>query len=158
MALPADIMQLLRVECKTSGGDWRILKPFTIGDTVEAIAKMNDTDGEPTHYRLLGDVIELYPVPNYASTDGLKVYFTRSSVNFDYSDSTQSPGFNKNYHDILVLGPSIKWLKIKQPNSSTLPLLAQEYMERRSQLLDFYSMRFADNLPPKVKTIRHNFE
>ena len=48
-------------------------------------------------------MITIYPSANYASTDGLKVYYDREAVEFATDDTTKTPGFASPYHEILPI-------------------------------------------------------
>ena len=84
----------------------------------------------------------LYPATNYASSGGLKVYYDRGAVEFVYNATTSTPGFASPYHEILPLGASIEWLKIKQPQSPTLAIFIQDYLKLEESIKEFYSSRF----------------
>lgn len=156
-ALPSGTLTVERIECKDSGGNWKLLEPYVADKVNTAIADLNLDGGSPRYYRLVGETIELYPSPNYASTNGLKVYFTRGAVAFASTATTETPGFASIFHRVIPLGVSVRWLKIKQPNSASLPNLELEYARLREQIKDFYATRFTDALPPTLTTTPHNF-
>jgi len=156
-ALPTGALTIERVECKDSGGNWQLVEPYVADKARVAISDMNLTGGSPQFYRLIGDTMELYPSPNYASTGGLKVYFTRGMSSFASTDTTKTPGFAGIFHKLVPLGVSVNWLKIKQPNSVSLPNLEAEYVRRMNDLKEFYATRFTDNLPPTMTARPHNF-
>ena len=88
-----------------------------------------DTPSQPMYYRLVNGTAQIYPAPNYTKTAGIKVLFDRDSVDFVTTDTTKTPGFASPYHEILPIGVSIEWLKIKQPQSPTLPQLQADYLK-----------------------------
>jgi hypothetical protein len=147
-ALPSDALTIQRIEAKDISGLWTILTPFTKENVRgQALDEFLKDDGPLMHYRLVNGVIELYPASNYASTDGLKVYFDRDSVDFDYDDTTATPGFASPYHEILPIKASIEWLKVKQPQSPTLPILMQDDLKLENSIREFYGRRFKDKKP-----------
>jgi len=157
-ALPSDALTVQRIEAKDSTGLWSVLTPITKellnGIAVDEFAK---TDGSLMYYRLVNGTIELFPASNYASTGGLKVYFDRDSVDFATSDTTKTPGFASPYHEILPIKASIEWLKVKQPNSPTLPLLLQDDLKLEDSIKKFYGKRFKD-YKPRISRARQSFK
>lgn len=143
-ALPATALTVKRLEAKDSNGEWYVLKPLVIDEIGEAIPEFFDVDGDPSYYRLVGNTIELFAAPSYNSTGGLKVYYDRGSVAFASTDTTKTPGFASEYHDLVPVGASLEWLKIKQPQDATTARLAEDYASQLQQLNKFYNKRFSD--------------
>jgi len=112
-----------------------------------AVGEYMETNGSPLNYSLVGGTLQLFPAPNYSSTSGLKVYFDRDSVDFASTDTTDTPGFASPYHEIIPIGASIEYLKIKQPTSPTLPILMQDYAKLELSIKQFYGKRFRDFKP-----------
>lgn len=157
-ALPATALTVQRIEAKDVNGLWTVLTPITNELIVnQAIDEFMKTDGSLSYYTLIGNNIELFPAPNYASTGGLKVYFDRGSVDFITSDTIKTPGFASPYHEILAIGTAIEWLKIKQPNSLTLPQLQADYLKMEDAIKKFYGKRFKD-YKPKIGRQKENFK
>jgi len=150
-ALPPTALTIQRVECKNASGDFYQLEPITT-ETLEgiAISEFMEADSQPMYYRLINGSAEIFPASNYASTGGLKVYFDRDSVDFllatpmTATENNQTPGFASPYHEILAIGVAIEWLKIKQPNSPTLPQLQADYLKMEDAIKKFYGKRFKD--------------
>jgi len=143
-ALPSDALTVQRVECKNSNGDWFRLVQIFQDQIPEAIDEFNETDCEPVYYRLIGNTIELFPASNYASTNGLKVYFDRGAHAFVYNDTTATPGFASPYHEAVSVGTAIEWLKIKSPTNPTLQFLREEWAKFEEDIKKFYSLRNKD--------------
>lgn len=140
--LPSDALTIQRVEVLDEDGNETTLTPLTMDDIKVAVDEFKDVDSIPTHYRLFGDVIELFPAPNYDKTDGLVVYFDRAMDSFATSDTTQQPGFASVYHEIIPIGMALKWLKIKTPESNQIPQLEKDYQRINQELMSLYSRRF----------------
>jgi hypothetical protein len=153
-ALPSDALTIERVEVKNSNGDWFRLRQIIENQIPGAIEEFNETDNEPVYYRLIGNTIELFPASNYDSTNGLKVYFDRDSVDFTYDDTTQTPGFASPYHEAVPVGMAIEWLKIKNPTSTTLQFLREEWAKFEVEIKKFYSLRNKDN----IRVLRRAFQ
>lgn len=149
-ALPSDALTIKRVEVKDASGQWTTLKPIVEERIPIAIDEFMDASSQPLYYNLKDGVIKLYPASNYASSDGLKIYYDRGAVSFDYDDTTATPGFASPYHEIIPIGASIEWYKIKQPQSPTLQGYIQDYMKLEQSIKEHYSKRFKD-YRPKVR-------
>ena len=122
------------------------------------IGQMEARNGVPQFYFLTGDTIELLDVPNYNSTGGLKVFFTRDTVDFVYNDTTKVPGFASAFHTLVSLGSAIAWLEINQPNSGSLPIFEKKFIDQMDDLEEFYSERWKDNNPMNITARRENME
>lgn len=157
-ALPSTALTVERVEIKDANGNWIRLNPITKEKGVAALGELETQNGTPRGYFLTGDTIEILPVPNYSSTGGLKVFFTRDAVDFVYNDTTKTPGFASPFHTAVAIGSAIIWLQINQPNSLTLPNLIKNYDKQTTQLEEFYSERFKDNNPVVITAKKVNFE
>lgn len=157
-ALPSDALTVDRVALKDENGEWHTIAPYSTFNTDEAVAELNTESGRPAYYRLIGDTIELHPNPNYSSTGGLKVYFLRDTVDFASTATTATPGIATPFHYLIPLGVSIKWYKINQPSSGTLPQFLQDYIMGREAMKDFYANRFRGDAPKRITTKPHSFE
>lgn len=144
-ALPTDALTVRRIEIKNESGDWDEVLPITEKDIVGGIEDYYESDNTPVEYRLIGNTIELFPAPNYASTGGLKVYFDRDSSDFAYTDTIKTPGFASPYHDLVAIGASLEWLKAKRPDTNTLAQLKEDWLRGEIEIKDFYSNRNKDS-------------
>jgi hypothetical protein len=146
--LPTDALTIHRIEYKKNGdGDWQLIQPIIKEEIPVAIDEFMETDSEPLYYRLVGDVIELFPATDYSQDASLKIYYDRDSVDFLYTDTTETPGFVSPYHEILPIKAIIEWLKVKQPTSPTLQLLLQDNDKIEQSINEFYSKRFKSKKP-----------
>lgn len=127
-AIPTGTLGVERVETKDSAGNWTKLEPMPSAEADSALYNLLGT-GAPTHYRLSGETLELYPTPNYASTGGLKVFFDRGPSAFASTDTTKTPGFASPFHEALSVGASMEWLKAKQPDSAKLREIKEDWKQ-----------------------------
>ena len=153
-SLPSEALTIQRVEIKDVNDNWYRLKQLIQDQIPGAIDEFNDINGTPEYYRMIGNNIELFPAPNYASTGGLKLYFDRDSVDFAYTDTTKPPGFASPYHEAIAVGSAMEWLKIKLPTSGTLSFLREEWVKFESDIMKFYSLRNKDN----VRVLRRSIQ
>jgi len=148
-ALPPTALTVKGINCLDAAGNWYALSPITDKIINNEVDEFMKEDSQPMYYRLINGTAEVYPASNYNATGGIKVLFDRDSVDFATSDTTKTPGFASPYHEILPIGIAIEWLKIKQPQSPTLPILIQDYLKMELAIKKFYSMRFKD-LKPRI--------
>ena len=147
-SLPSEALTIQRVEAKDSSGNWYQVYPL-IKENIkhEGIDDFMDDNGNILYYRLVNGVIEVFAPTDYNSTDGLKVYFDRDSVDFAYNATTTTPGFASPYHEILPIKAAIEFYKVKQPQSPTLPILIQDDLKLENSIKEFYGKRFKDYAP-----------
>src|SRR3990167_1865178 len=73
--LPSGTLTVRKVDIlKSDGTTWETLTPLSLEMIGIAEGEFLKTAGSPRYYRLVGDVIRLYPAPNYAGTNYLKVF------------------------------------------------------------------------------------
>jgi len=101
----ATFLRITKVLARDSNGNYNELLAVNLhdpeaGDMIEE----RSSDGNPRMYDKVGNSIILDPAPNYASSDGLKIYFQRVPDYFVAADTTQEPGFAEIYHRYLSLG------------------------------------------------------
>lgn len=158
-AIPSDALSINRIEILDVQGDYYKLTPLTERQITEGIDEFFQTDGMPQYYRLVGRTVELFPAPatgQVTMSAGLKVYFDRTGVAFESTDTTETPGFSAEYHDLVPIKASIKWLQVHKPDSPTLILLQNNELKRESQLKEFEVGKFKDREPYIMRGARNN--
>lgn len=153
-ALPSAALSVNRVEVKDNSGNFWKLQPLDLKEIGIGIDEFLETDGMPRYYRLLGSTIELFPAPaaaNVTTSNGLKVYFDRGGVAFVSTDTTATPGFASEYHDLIPVKTSIKWLQVNKPDSATLAALKTDEVKRETQLVDYQTSKFKDKKPIVIR-------
>jgi len=115
--LPSDALRIRQVEVMQSNGDYTTVEFMPENSGVLYTQKEQEDAGVPTHYRLVGGSVILYPKPNTSvltATDGLRVTTDREVDAFVVGDTTQEPGLAKEFHPILYYGPCLEWATVKQ--------------------------------------------
>lgn len=151
--LPSDALTVNRIEVKDSQGNFYPLTPLTEREIHQGMDEFFETDGMPQYYRLIGRTVELFPAPSANDTtltSGGKIYFDRTGVAFASTDTTDTPGFSAEYHDLIPIKTSIKWLRVHKPDSPTLIMLQNDEIKREAQLIEFESGKFKDREPLKL--------
>ena len=146
-ALPTEALTIQRIELKDANGLWYKLTPITQQEVSSAVDEFYKTDGQPSAYRLIGRTIELFAGPNYSSTGGLKVYYDRGSVDFATSDTTKTPGFASEYHEIIPYWVACDYLEVNQPTSPSLPKYEAKVKFYLDGIRQLYSGRFMNKKP-----------
>ncbi len=102
--LPADILVLRLVKYKSSGSTaYFRLQPYTFSEFNEYVDGWDadtSTKGEPIMFTTHMDKLIIYPVPDTAITDSLKIYYNRKPTDVD--DATDTIDLPVLYHETLV--------------------------------------------------------
>ncbi len=140
-AIAVGWLTFLRLRIKDATGNLVTLKPVDRRKLTDA--ELNEAAGTPRKYAKVGNWIELYPAPNYASTGGLEVQIQRPASYFSYTDTTKTPGFASQFHRLISLWPALDFVDV-----NTMPQRAAKIEARitamETELGDFYSTRNMD--------------
>lgn len=140
-----DWLEIDRVEMQDQAGNKILLRPFDKQDLRSSIDQWYKTDSIPFRYDFEGGSLKLYPSPNYAKTDGLKIWFKRAPLLFADTDTTKKPGFSSLYHRILAYEASMSYLLTKDMSRvNNIKVLADEMLV---QLTRHYSKRSKFEIP-----------
>lgn len=152
-ALPTGSLTVRGIEVKDEGDVWYPLTPVTEEQIREyqALGEFYKTSSRPLYYQLVGQTIRIFPASNYTQSSSLKVSFDRGSVAFASTDTTATPGFAGEYHDILPLGASLEYLSEKRPNDATTSLIRAEIQEYEAKIKQFYTTKFLAMFPPRIR-------
>jgi hypothetical protein len=141
--LDTSFLKITRVEILDQSGTGRLITPIDQADIwSQATSEYLKNGGTPLYYDKLANSIFLYPVPNYNSTNGLKVFFQRNVTYFSATDTTTSPGFASNFHRLLSLGAAYDFMVAR--NLPQANRLREEIEKMTVDLQTFYSRRAKD--------------
>ena len=101
-----------------------------------------NTGGVPTRYDKTGNGIFLDFIPNYNSTNGLKVFINREATYFTTSDTTKKVGFAHLFHEYFALYPSYQYCRINSPQLAQS--LYRDLIEMEQAIKDYYGSREKD--------------
>lgn len=103
------ILKVKRAEVSFDGSNWYRAQPIDIneygGVAVQSEIAGNFAKTSP-YYDMQGQYVYLYPFPDANVTDGLKLWVAREVDEFTTADTTQEPGFDEPFHDMLAIGAS----------------------------------------------------
>jgi len=97
-------LKLRKIRIKDSNGNLTSIRPTDRRDLSDR--QLTEESGDPKRYYKSGNLINLVPAPNYASTDGLEYEFQRAPSYFAITDTTKIPGFPTHFHRLFSLYPA----------------------------------------------------
>lgn len=139
-------LQIEQVLVKDINGNYGIIKPIDKSEYNGVLEENFETDGMPVYYdKISDDTIKLYPAPSasYCTlTNGLKVYFKRTSHPFTEIDTDAVPGFASPYHIILCYMAAIPYCMTYKKDR--VALYEKKVMDLKDELIKHYSRRERD--------------
>lgn len=94
--------------------------------------------------------------PNYAATNGIKIFFERIESYFASTDTTKVPGIPRIFHSLLADIPAHEWLIENKPsNTVVITRLEAKIAMKKLQLKDLISIRNPTRTQMTMATIRH---
>lgn len=151
--LPSTALTINKVDIINSDGSTQTsLTPLPIEMIGTAEGEFLKTSGTPIYYRLVGDVIKLYPKPSYSGTNYLLVFFDRGMVEFAVTDTNSVPGFASPFHRVLPIGASLDYVTVNG-TATKINALTNSVNDYEKRIKKFYTKRFKDNYPARLKVI-----
>ena len=86
----------------------------------------------------------LYPLATQAEVDAgaqARIEFSRAFDEFSYDDTTKEPPIDRNFHDLIAIGASLKWTGL---SDALYTKLMNQYVEGRARMVQHYSKRNED--------------
>lgn len=147
-ALPANFGVVERIETKDSAGIWHRLTRRMRAD-IYALEEHQKVSNIPNEYELFSDKYRLYPASDRTSTDGdsLRVYCTRDIDAFTAADTTQEPGFSRNFHHILALGAAYDYA-VAERQTQKANQHRQEIEQLMREIEQYYAHRAVEQQKP----------
>lgn len=150
------ILDIHRVEILDTAGNAVLLKPIDQEDIKNmAMTEYQKTAGTPTFYDKTSNGIVLYPAPSYNSTNGLKIYTSRTPSYFVSTDTTKKPGIPDMFHEYLALRPAYYYcLQKSLPQTNNY---YQEMLDLESRIKEYHRDRSKDD-KVKISTAYYSAE
>jgi hypothetical protein len=155
--LPTDALVIERVEIQDKNGVWIRLQDIAESDIKTSLEELRKQTGTPKYYRLIDNVTEIFPKPDYTKVTGIKWEFDRANYTFLITDSLKSPGFASPYHKYLAIGASLDYMFIHVVNLESIKWLKAEELILEKQIKEHYSTRFEDNAPIYFRIPKINY-
>lgn len=137
----ATYLKVSRIDMQDQTGNWIQLQPFNQADiNGRALNDFLSTPGVPRYFRIQANSIFLYPIPNYAFTKGIRVFYQRNVDYFVATDTTKLPGFAEIFHRYLSLGSAYEYAQVHGMTQKRADLRA-EITLIETDMENFYSTR-----------------
>jgi uncharacterized protein YdcH (DUF465 family) len=145
-AVAVSHLRIERVEVKDENGDWTKLAPIDQADVFDrSLTDFLGDSGAPAYYDVVGQVVNLYPAPDYSQAASLKLWFQRGPSEFVVADTTKTPGFASTFHRVIPLSAAYDYAVAS--GNPAAPRLREERDRLMGEMRDFYSMRHPDDRP-----------
>lgn len=148
-ALPGDASFLQAVYIQKEGSsEWKKLMPKPLEDFNNE-AEDYRSNGEPIYFRPIGDSFKIYPASDYAQASSLKIEYTRDIAEFATTDTTQTPGFDSQFHEAIAI--YMAWQYSIANNLDTQKLLAVQWADILARISIHYSEKWKRLFPAKIR-------
>jgi hypothetical protein len=146
-----NILKIKRVDVTYDGANYYKATPIdslSFGDGIGNTTTEDTNFGDTTPaYDVKADTIWIYPLPTTAQVAAgakIRIEFYRELDDFTTSDTTQEPGIDRPWHELLPLGASMKYAAMRSlENAKSLKVL---YDERMNAMRQYYGRKQDDVL------------
>lgn len=108
------------------------------------------TAGTPRYYMPVGTSTYIFPASDTTRSLGFKQYFDRGTVAFTSASTTQTPGFNAEFHEALVVGGTLDWyLAHKTNDRGAIQEYRLEWQDYERRIKKFYCQQYEQLYPLK---------
>ena len=161
-----EILVVQKVLIKDAAGNYKEIAPVNMRDSNGNYiwTKPSGNSGTPNKYQKFAHSILLDPIPNYNSTDGLKVVFKRNAVKFVSTDTTTECGIPSIFHPYICRMASFPYVsKYGTPfELENLKMLIgsnepghRYYGGDEKLIVDYFALRSNDE-KPQMKSFYEN--
>ena len=156
--LPSTAQKIDRVEVLDNLGNSQKLEAIDKSQITISMDEFEKTAGMPKYYDVLGRSLLLYPAPSSSNTtlsNGIKLYFSRDINEFQTTDTSASPGFIEDFHEMISVGAAIDFAEtVGDYNRSTT--LNNRMKSLKEDLVKYYGSNQRDLMPSIAPNyIRH---
>ena len=136
------VLEIQAAFIKDENGEWQELDAI---NSAAALTQNSTNTGTPTQYDKNGISLVLNKIPNYSTTGGLKLVFSRTPSYFVSTDTTKTAGIPAHFARLLSLIASYDWLLVnKAENVTLITRLEGKITEAKTQLGAHMSKRSRD--------------
>ena len=152
--IPSDAITVRQVSVKDESGQWKDVDPITTEQINQNSTETEfyDVAGNPMYYRLVSNVINIYPAPNYSQAASIRIQFDRGSVSFTSTDTTKTPGFVSEFQGALHVGAS--YIIASDRTLSNRVDLRDRWKDYEQDIKDYYKARFVELSPDGETLVR----
>lgn len=150
--IPRTHIKITRVEILDSDGNSIRLTPIDKSDVSTSIRDFENVDAQPRYYELSGQTINLYPAPNYNSTNGLTWWFQGVPDYFETTDTTAEADLVQTVDRYLSVGAALDYAIAKVlSNKNDLDAMLKDLKDQLGSILN--RRNGDENIVLKAKTI-----
>lgn len=145
LPLSDKILKIKRAEITYDGTKWYRLNPMDLneyGDTSDSATIANNFSKSTPYYDIHGQYVYLYPIPDASVSGGLKLWVIREVDEFATSDTTQEPGIDEPFHEMIAVGASLDYAFAHSLNS--VSGLASKFVDYENRLKQYYGSKQED--------------
>lgn len=146
LTLGNKILKLKRLELMLDGTNWRKANPIDIGEIGFAVSDTSMVSAAFTtdspRYDQHGRYIYIYPIPAVTVSAGAKAWVAREIDEFTTADTTQEPGFDEPFHQLIPAMASFEYASAK--GLATLDKIAAIIADKRPKFLSYYGKKNED--------------
>lgn len=145
------ILKIKRVDITYDGENYYNAIPVDSFEFGDGLGNTTDEDNNFSKsapaYDVKTDTIWAYPLANASDVSAgakIRIEFARSLDDFETTDTTQEPGIDRPWHDMIADGASMKYAIIKNmENAKNLKTL---FDEKRFKMKSYYARKQEDKL------------
>lgn len=141
----AEFLILKKVYAKDQAGNFQELIPVNPDEPAgREILREEQSSGTPKYYLKIGNSLLLGPKASYDSTNGLRILYERKGKRFTPSSTTEVPGINPLFHELVALYAARDWCKwkgLKQRKTE----IDEEIAKMETELVEHYRSRAEDH-------------
>ncbi len=152
---PSDILKIKRIEVSYDGTNWYRANFFDINQKAGAITSnetKNFSEQEP-YVEIYEKSLFLYPTPEVAVEDGLKIWYSKDVVGLDedgndidkFSAATDVPLLKSGFRKALVFSAATDYFT-QYGNMEGANIMEQKLEKMISRIRTFYSRRIQDKI------------
>ncbi len=152
--LPTGMIDMKRLEMSFDGVTFYKAMPLDINERQTDTSNLSDfSQNQPYYDMVSSDTFTLYPIPTANVTGGLKIWVSRTPVEFtsaELTTGTKEPGFESLFHQMLAYGSAMDFCMARGlPQYSTI----KSAYDEMSQSL---SNHYGDKQEDRLMSIRSN--
>lgn len=139
------ILKIKRAEITFDGTNWYRATPIDIneyGGTSDSATIANNFSISQPFYDVHGNYVYLYPIPSSTVTGGLKLWVTREIDAFTSADTTQEPGIDEPFHEMIAVGASLDYAMAH--NLANVNSLASKFVDYENRIKQYYGSKQED--------------
>jgi len=142
-----NILKVKRAEITFDGSNWTRMHPMDVneyGGATTATDIANNFSQNKPFYDMQGNYVYIYPIPTANVTAGLKLWVAREVDKFTVADTTQEPGIDEPFHEMIAIGASLDYAFAKGLEATNG--LAAKFTDYEARLKQWYGKKQDDRV------------